>query len=374
MLIFTDGNLDPVEPTASLAKLIQSVVTSGPRFSPQNVVEECTTGCYYEIQYTAPALQCRNLSTSELTLTINRDPDVGLINNATLYNATAVGHNFRVEWQEFTQVFPLFYGMGGGSGNLSAYSETLGQAGGVECQFYDALYSASMNFQGTSQEVQASIVKLNAPLVYSEDCHSSMLDDFNRNPDGFVIPPCYMTQENVEAIVEAFNSIISGTVVYSEQAIEHVPLTYPPLFEVTGSFNSTRYTATARLVYPDVSQAIVNMLADVTLGLISTRNDFTLANVTLSGGQSEWSYNPRVLWGAYAPALAIFAIFALYGIWCIRDVGAKDITLSEFLVALRATEIDRAYEQAVDRSALEAVRMQYDKKGHFEVVAKQEKP
>jgi hypothetical protein len=142
-----------IQPSALWNRVVQKVMISPSKFGIAPP-DGCTAGCSYSLEYTAPILQCRDLLAFEITIssdTLLYNGTSSLWNGITpittappvnalpfLTKTADINSTIRIEWQSF--------GMSG-----TASSPTNDGVFGVECQFFNGTYEASMFFDGTRQ-------------------------------------------------------------------------------------------------------------------------------------------------------------------------------------------------------------------------------
>jgi hypothetical protein len=242
-------------------------------------------------------------------------------------------------------------------------SDTTGRQG-VECQFFDGNYEASMSFNGTSQLLTTEVTSVNQPLVGPMANQPNCPTETNSNA------PCWVTATNYRATAEAFAELLVGELNWDDSGRITV-YGSPGLISI---FNiSTIIGANNNLVWSfdfsmqNVSAALEEMFGNVTLALISARNDMTDTQVTFFG-DNVWEYDAWLLWAIYAPTLFVFGLFAAHGLWCIKQDGAVDNTFLNFLVSTRSEDFDRAISNAADLDTVKGIAVTYAKNGAFEVV------
>lgn len=237
-------------------------------------------------------------------------------------------------------------------------------ANGVECQFFEGNYEASMFFNGTRQLFNTtgnpSTQWLVGRMANSPSC-SATTNASN---------PCWVTATNYRATAEAFAQLLVGQINYDDSGRLAVfgSADMTPLFNTITNIGVNTYSWNFNLAVANLSSALETMFGNATLALIATQTDTTEVDVTFFGSPL-WEYDAWLLWAIYAPTLFIFGLFAAHGLWCIRRDGTADSTFSSFLVSTRSKDFDRVVSNAGDLDAVKDVAVTYTKHGAFEVVA-----
>jgi len=261
-------------------------------------------------------------------------------------------YTFRIEWS------------GIAFDSSSPSSATPDSPLGVECTFYEADYSSQLFFNGTIQDFNPVILTFDQPLAGQ----LATGDNCSVTPDAS--QPCWVNGVNFRATAEAFSRLILGTIVYNGAGALEVTSGTPdllPLFDTNTTLDGTTASWSFNSTVGDIAGAFQDMICNVTIALIGARNDMTNANVTYVAAGLVWEFDDWVLWAIYGPTLAVFGLFAIYGIWCVWRDGVADTSFSGLLVATRGESIDRAVLAAKDPEDIMNLRVKYDKRGEFEV-------
>jgi hypothetical protein len=373
------GNLTSIDtmdqsylrPSAEWTRMVQRVVMF-PDVVSLAAPTGCGVGCNYSITYRAPALNCRDLTSNELAF---NDPN----STITVYNATSslnqtqllndgyvvygmnVPYDLTVEWQTVET-------------DSDGQNPTIQDRGGVYCQFHNALYSASGLFNGTSQSSASSVAQLGDVLVgTSGGANDSCIDP---SVNGYGQDACFIMGTNFRATCDVFARSIVGLIQLDKNgpggldigALLQVVSGSPqltPLLDVSQSVQNAGNPYQFGLAVSNLSDSLTSIFTNVTLGMIGARSDFVEVEATVSSGETEWSYNPWILWAIYSPTLLVFLLFGCYGAYCVVDGGAMDASLSAFVVATRNEDIDRACRELPDLDTLKKVKLRYEREGVF---------
>lgn len=359
-------------PSASWMRAVQKVMLA-PSQAALTAPPNCEAGCSYTINYTAPAIQCRDLSASELTPLTPSGPQTLYNGTSTLWpNPSTIGPNevlepyFTINSTDKTTNYSIRIEWSALAFDNSNPSSAVPESPlGVECDFVDATYSTFVWFNGTVQYLKPTFISigstLSGPLANQPSC------DVTPNPNR----PCWVTGMNYRATAEAFSKLIIGTIVYNGDGALLVTSGTPnltPLFDTNMTVLPDAASWTFNRTVLSISATLVDMFCNVTLGLIAARQDPATVDVTYSPVGNVWEFDGWMLWSLYGPTLLIFALFAIYGLRCISQDGPAYNTFSNYLVATRGESIDNALSKAGNRDAMMHVRLKYTKRGEFDVV------
>jgi hypothetical protein len=147
-----------------------------------------------------------------------------------------------------------------------------------------------------------------------------------------------------------------------------IPDTNPVLASI---FNITASANSFDLAVSNLSQTLMDLFSNLTLGLMSTRGgqDPVIANATIWDGSSVWVYTPRILWAAYLPAVILAIAVTLYGLYTIHASGiAMDDKFSTILIAILNRKLYEICKMAAAVGEVQRIRLVYQNKGTFRVV------
>jgi hypothetical protein len=357
---FAAGTLDPIR-RLSLESLhlttmgeerINSVLLDLPEVT-WDIPQDCGLKCTFYFEYNAPGLKCHDVIPDGSQGPPLPDLDYTVYQaNSNLYprNMTASPsqgidvdspYDLSINYTGITNAF---------SPNM-----TFSPTAGTYCRFYQAIYNASfdLNSNSSTQRASTSIISYGDYLSWGE------------TP---AIVPFYVThgEPNLWAICYAFALAFQGN--FSIFDGGDIAPNQPVLASI---FNIDTAIGSFELATPDLSQTLVELFSNLTLGLISTRGgkDPVIANATIWGGSNIWIYTSWVLWAVYLPALILAIAVALYGLYTIHVSGiAMDDKFSSFLLATQNVKLYEMCGDAADFEELQNLQLIHHKKGTFHVV------
>lgn len=191
-----------VSPSNHLQRLVRNMLTSDTVLT-WNAPPACRYGCSYNMTYNAPVLRC-----------VDYYPDPSdIITSNTSYRA-----NFNISG-EYLMLNMTFWPMANGTRTVND-SYPLG----THCTFHQGKYTAAISYWGSRQD--ASITNYtqtsdNALLGTSIGFSNSSSCPRNTSwavSDPLAASPCARVQMNTWAVVDAFSSSLSGSIVTYSQS------------------------------------------------------------------------------------------------------------------------------------------------------------
>jgi hypothetical protein len=94
-------------------------------------------------------------------------------------------------------------------------------------------------------------------------------------------------------------------------------------------------------------QTLVDLFSNLTLSIMTLRDDRTNITGRVWDGQMVWVYTPHILWAVYGTAIGIILSACLYAAYCTLRNGLEiDNRFSHLLVATRNPQLDRLCSKA----------------------------
>ncbi|KIM25955.1 hypothetical protein M408DRAFT_10190 [Serendipita vermifera MAFF 305830] len=313
----------------------------------------CGVACIFELEYNAPGLECRNLTSDEI-----RPQSSNLTWDSHVYEASSSLYpnwnrsQIDVHW-DIDDVYDLII-----SHNTyrPAEPESFLQGGqGVSCTFRNATYHATVDFSNNTQRATTSIVSYGAVLGGQQNC---LYDPWNAVGP---FPECWVNGINTRALCEIFAAAFVGRI------------RIPGLFTidvgnlqlVRSIFNLTQSgegDPSFDLKVPDLGESLVGIFSNLTLGFIPHRDQTTLVEMIAWDGKNVWNYTKWILWAVYIPFFALAIPVALYGLFSIRVCGmGMDDKFSSYLITTRGANPDAKCQSSLTFDDLQTARLVYQK-------------
>jgi hypothetical protein len=314
------------------------------------IPQQCGLTCDFHFNYTAPALECHNVISgdyrnahSPYTVISHIDTNLYPPNNTASPSQVDAPYDL---WINYTAADPAL--------GITPSSPIAG----TYCRFFQATYKASfeLNTNSSTQRANTSIVSRGDYLSWGNTIAEVT---FNNMPEEAVASwaLCY-------AFAVAFRGDFMPSLLQTYPALS-------PFFNFNGS------TGSFELAVSNLSQTLVDMFSNLTLGLMSTRGsqDTVTASATMWDGSSVWIYTAWLLWTAYLPAVILAIVVGLCGLYTIHASGiAMDDTFSTFLLATQNAKLYEMCGEAADFEELQRFQLIHQKKGTFIVVDSDLKP
>ncbi|KAH7186164.1 uncharacterized protein B0J16DRAFT_305840 [Fusarium flagelliforme] len=205
----------------------------------------------------------------------------------------------------------------------------------IECQLYNATYSANITFDNGLQDIKYKTEKLNGVSVYdTRDCVSK--------PGSRCNPvTAYLT------IMAAMGTIVVGTQ-RDGGFTERTRISQTVLLD-SPDMHMTYYDEKPKSLIGNLSMpyALEQLFENVTTSLLSDsqflNNDTTASRgpITRFSAQNAFSYEPRNLFIAYGIGILFSLIVVIFGFLCIKSASASYTnSFSTILRTTRNTDLD----------------------------------
>jgi hypothetical protein len=326
------------------AQRISSVLLNLPQLT-WAIPQDCGLKCAFYFEYNAPGLECHDASRSGEFLPFEiYQADTNLYPpwNATASPRQQVGIDPPYDLSITYKVV----------NSLLRYASA---PTGTYCRFYQATYNVSLELNRNSGTQQASTSIISHGDYLSWGKITTTMDSSDDYLEGIAS----------WAICYAFAVAFKGYHVAGMSGITKSQPALKSMFKIDESNDSFE------LAVSNLSQGLVDLFSNLTLGLILTRGgpNTIIANGTIWDGSSIWIYTTWVLWVAYIPALMLAIIVARYGLYAIHvNEIAMDDKFSTFLLATRNADLDKMCREAADFEELERIQLIHQKRGTFLVV------
>jgi hypothetical protein len=321
------------------------------------IPQDCRSKCAFYFIYNSPGLECHDVipgGPQEPQDPIYFDPDV--------YQAYSILYSQNMTVSPNQQIgldVPYDLSMNyTGITNAGDANMTFSPTAGTYCRFYRAVYNASFECNGGegTQRASTSIISHGDYLLWRDIATGATSpNEFSENLASSAI--CY-------AFALAFPA---GP--FTVGNISDISQAYP----VLASIFNINFTASLsfELAVSNLSQHLVDLFSNLTLGLISSRGgkDPVIANGTVWDGSSVWISSTWILGAAYLPAMILAIVVALYSLYTIHLSGiAMDDKFSSFWLATQNAELSEMCKKAAAFDELQRLQLIHEKNGTFAVV------
>jgi hypothetical protein len=336
----------------------------------------CGNSCKYSIEYKAPALECKDMGSDQVgpLVTLNDD---GSIKDRYWYNtSTTLVPTGTVDLQK---PYTLNIAYSNITGAVSVEPDHLTMLVGIDrpigsgttCTFRNATYAADFEFANNTRVVRTKVVQYGNFLgQQSGACDEEEATEFHvlRSRGSRIdLSECVTYMVNTRATCEAFANAFSGQITDLLVPMAN-PLVLNELFDMKlpswdalrGGFQVT-VGASFNLKVANLSQTLMDLFSNVTLGIMTLRNDETIVIADTWSGQSVWVYNPKNLWLIYGPAILTVCLIGLYGIYCVHSNGVEmDTSFSYVLMTTRNEELDMICRTASSTEGIKEYKLKWE--------------
>jgi hypothetical protein len=308
----------------------------------------------YWVNYTAPALKCTKTEPSNVD-----DKTIYYATSSLFRNGTESpsGNVSSVPGNTNSSQFDI-----PGPYNLSLsyypirYQKPIGEdsyengthpspPGGIFCQFHEGSYVATFNFTGNQRFITTTYPPEYGKLLGGADAGCPSVDTSGITGAS---PPCWVEGVNNRATAEVFSMFFHGSYQWDNTTgitgQVGKQMAFMKLFDLRMQPKNPVWLQ-LREEHPE--EALMKMFGDLTLGIMSVRDDTEEVLSMVTDGVVVWMYDARTLWAVYAPAIVIVLATCLYGRYCTWKNGFEiDTRFSHILVATRNVELDRLCQEA----------------------------
>ncbi|KAJ6464022.1 hypothetical protein C8R45DRAFT_1175287 [Mycena sanguinolenta] len=348
-----------------------------------SIPDGCSPECSYNFTYAAPALRCTDLQPDQIAdgvqaqyRFVNRtfqDPPAAYL---LAYDASSVGAGYESS--------PLNFTVQNDPSVAEQYTWTLAyvpyllantadnaliNASGAECVFYNATYTASTHYFNGTQESSVSVAEFHAPLntTYREGSSiagfggTSLFGDSSQSSG--VFSPGVGGQVHLLTMADALSTHLQGSLIIdghfgtltSTTLVTETTLFEPYDVETLSEVGSANAGVNTTAAVTDMSQALQDLVANVTLGFVS----LALGNITVDASVTPqglvYVYDHKTLIATYAVTFIILVAMSVVGLFClVKNDEPSTNSFSQLLLASRNPELELVADAMVGKRGPEA--------------------
>ncbi|KAH7881657.1 uncharacterized protein C8R40DRAFT_58665 [Lentinula edodes] len=318
----------------------------------------CGSSCTYNFTYSAPALNCTelskqdiwpsgtNTSDSRLAFPLNTtDPNESL-NEYFFYNSSFAFTSEPNTPNVSSSTLDVYY--------MENFNTTYDQAlllasqypdptqynpRGAHCEYQNATYEATTTFLNNTQSSSVHVKELNGYLPIGHDADGPYPGTNTTN----------MTLA-FRSIAQSFNEILSGNAFYQTNSsglvTDSTQALNTPLFSLTGviqnvtATDSFQYNEYLFLLSPtfkgNLSDGIEELLGNITLAFVNEGLASTIASVTVTPSSTQYQYHAVKLAVIYGIVFAMSLVVVIYGLVCIWENGTTAVFDLEHIIEMTA--------------------------------------
>ncbi|KAJ7704020.1 hypothetical protein B0H17DRAFT_1193942 [Mycena rosella] len=220
-------------------------------------------------------------------------------------------------------------------------------AAGSMCTFYNATHAASTHYFNGTQETRVSVVEFHNPLntTYRQGYPSVNLSAPGTGSHFHLLAIADSISVHLEGNVVIdghFGTVVATTLMTQSNIFE--PYDADSMAEIGGQIFGLNTTAAVT----NVSQALQDLVANITLGFIHLNTGLTTVNANVISTDIVYIYDRETLLATYSVAFFLLILMSAVGMFSLMKNGESNSnTFSRILVALRNPELD-AVADAVD--------------------------
>ncbi|KAJ7241687.1 hypothetical protein B0H12DRAFT_1236931 [Mycena haematopus] len=338
------------------------------------IPDGCSPECSYNFTYTAPALQCTDLQPDQIDDGVNpgyrfanrtfQDPPAAYL---LAYDAISVGGgykssplNFTVQ-NEATNVTDQFTCTLAYLPYLAAANSgaQIINASGAACVFYNATHTAYAHYFNGTQESSVTVTAFHEPLntTYRQvDRGFGGTSLFaNSTQPGSVFSPGVGGQVHLLAIADAISTHLEGSLTIdhfgtlaSTTLMMETSLFEPYDAETLNELGSANPGINTTAVVKDISQALQDLVANVTLGFVNLATGNITVSASVNSQDLVYVYDHKTLILTYSTTFLLLLVMSATGMFCLVNNGEPSSNaFSRLLVASRNPELDVVVEAMV---------------------------
>ncbi|KAJ7241684.1 hypothetical protein B0H12DRAFT_1221488 [Mycena haematopus] len=346
------------------------------------IPDGCSPECSYNFTYAAPALQCTDLQADQIAdgvdatyrfvnRTFQNPPAAYLL----AYDALSVGAgyqssplNFTVQ-NEATNVTDQFTWTLAYVPYLAANTadNALINASGAACVFYNATHTAYAHYFNGTQETSVTVTAFHEPLnttyrqANSGFAGTSLFA--NSAQPGSVFSPGVGGQVHLLAIADAISTHLQGSLIIdghfntlsSTTLVTETNLFEPYDVETLSAIGNANAGINTTAVVKDISQALQDLVANVTLGFVNLATGNTTVSASVNSQDLVYVYDHKTLIATYATTFVLLVAMSLIGMFCLLKNGEPSSnSFSRLLLASRNPELDVVADAMVAKPGSEA--------------------
>ncbi|KAJ6464030.1 hypothetical protein C8R45DRAFT_1220122 [Mycena sanguinolenta] len=345
------------------------------------IPDGCSPECSYSFTYAAPALRCTDLQPNQIAdrvdpiyQNVNRtfqDPPAAYL---LAYDANSDGAGYQSSPLNFTV-------QNDATAETDQYTWTLAyvpylaaneapgaliNATGAACVFYSATHIANTHYFNGTQESSVTVGEFHEPLntTYRQNGGFTGTSLFlNSSQPGTVFSPGVGGQIHLLAIADAISAHLAGDLVLnthfsiltSTTLVMETNLFEPYNVETLNEIRATNAGINTTAVVTDISQALEDLVANVTLGFVNLAMGTATVNASVNSQDLVFVYNRKTLIATYASTFAALVVMSLIGMFCLLKNGeSSSNSFSRLLLASRNSELDVVVDAMVENPGLKA--------------------
>ncbi|KAF7366796.1 hypothetical protein MSAN_00937900 [Mycena sanguinolenta] len=357
------GSVTDMWNKAALAALLSSTPVGW------SIPDGCSPECSYNFTYAAPALRCTDLQPDQIAdgvqptyRFVNRtfqDPPAAYL---LAYDATSTGAGYQSSPLNFSvQNEYLTDGTDQYTWTLAyvpylAANEADGaiiNATGAACVFYNATHTASTHYFNGTQESSVTVGEFHEPLnttyKQNENGFGGTSLFLNSSQPGTVFSPGVGGQVHLIAMADAITTHLQGSLIIdgrfdtltSTTLVTETTLFEPYNVETLSAVRAANVGINTTAVVTDISQALQDLVANVTLGFVS----LAMGNITVDASVTPqglvYIYDRKTLIATYAVTFGILVAMSAVGLFCLVKNGESSAnSFSHLLLASRNPELE----------------------------------
>ncbi|KAF7318754.1 hypothetical protein HMN09_00387700 [Mycena chlorophos] len=331
----------------------------------------CAPECTYNFTYSAPGVQCTDLQPDQISdgvsstyqfvprnftnppaayllaydaLSVGSGYESSPLNftvsNTPGSDASSYGYTWTLAWVPFD------------AANAGSGDNVLINATGSACTLMNASYAATTRYFNGSQSTTTRVTDWHQPLNTSYKLSYGTNNLFNGSADpGVVFGPGIGAQVHLLAIADAISAHLQGDllvdghtgVLQSTTMIAETSLFEPynvvSLSQVTSQNPGMNATGGVK----SVSQGLQDLVANATLGFVSTNTGSTQVPASVASNVLRYAYHPRALLATYVVSFVLLLLINILGLLAMRANGVTSTNhFSSILLASRNQQLDKA--------------------------------
>ncbi|KAE9399467.1 hypothetical protein BT96DRAFT_920116 [Gymnopus androsaceus JB14] len=312
----------------------------------------CASACNYSFVYSAPALECSELSKQYIWP--NRTNDTQSLLAFGMYNASGVYQGSYIYGSWFNVSVPVlevYY--------LEAYNNTWpidtsnpadfpDNPRGVRCEFLNATYEATTSFVNNTQKSTTHIKEFTGSLL-SSGLDGSTLVPLDPNSPPSLFQPTQNITYAFRSIADTFADVMIGSLAmvpsWSPIAGTNTQSLSTPLFNestfasgvLTGTNPDIVETFSLSTIFQgNLSYGMRELFGNITLAFVNEQMAFTNVSATVTPGTTQYVYTPWKLWLIYGLVFGLSLIVAAYGLSCLHVNGIAATFDMETIIEMTA--------------------------------------
>jgi hypothetical protein len=302
---------------------------------------ECeTSGCSFDVPYSAPGISCSDLNPSDIPLQSYSPQMLQNGGNWSFYNASLMSdmdsssiYDSSIDISYIPMVATV------SRTSILSLNET-SSASGVSCVLQHMQYIA--HFAYTDDEARVAIDVTASKNNFTNGCN---WDDIALSS-----AQCQQYAANTEGAFVGFESVFDGAFSWQDNKVNHTvydQFAIKDFFQFTNDTQSGSVTFTEDSALP-LRQALEQRFANITLGILLNFNQ-THQEIVYAQIPDTWQYKRWYLWVIYGPAVLLGLMAGLYGLYNNKNANVTmEKAFSSILIATRNKRLEVICAQSFD--------------------------